>query len=236
MVAAIEFAHNVIKTHIAVIREFEAEKGTKVKRTYSHEKHNLDLKKKITDFAFERNKVIAAEGIANKDLRKEKFGAIEEEFVTAYIAEVGADKAKEDAWLIAHYYHDVNKDAVRTVMLNEKKRLDGRKMDEVRPIWTEVDYLPGAHGSAIFTRGETQSLTTVTLGTKLDQQKIDGVVINEEKNITVVQYDGTNAQSVYSGPYETAFFGLNSDWKLLILANLNPSNNRYGDIYEVGIR
>ena len=183
MVAAIEFAHNVIKTHIAVIREFEAEKGTKVKRTYSHEKHNLDLKKKITDFAFERNKVIAAEGIANKDLRKEKFGAIEEEFITAYVAEVGADKAKEDAWLIAHYYHDVNKDAVRTVMLNEKKRLDGRKMDEVRPIWTEVDYLPGAHGSAIFTRGETQSLTTVTLGTKLDQQKIDGVVINEEKRL-----------------------------------------------------
>lgn len=181
MVEAIAFAHNVIKNHIKVIRELEAEKGTQEKRSYSHEKHDEELKKKVWDATFDKCAAIAREGIADKHLRSEKFDAVEAEFVAQYTAEVGEEKAEEDAWLIGQYFHKVHKEAVRKVMLTEKKRLDGRKMDEVRPIWTEVDYLPGAHGSAIFTRGETQSLTTVTLGTKLDQQTVDGVVINEDK-------------------------------------------------------
>lgn len=181
MVEAIAFAHNVIKSHIKVIRELEAETGAQTKRTYSHEKHNEDLKKKVWEATFSKCEAIAGEGLADKHARSDKFAAVKDEFVAQYIAEVGEEKAKEDAWLIGQYYHKVEKEAVRKVMLTEKKRLDGRKMDEVRPIWTEVDYLPGAHGSAIFTRGETQSLSTVTLGTKLDQQMVDGVVINEEK-------------------------------------------------------
>jgi polyribonucleotide nucleotidyltransferase len=181
MVEAIAFAHDVIKNHIKVIRELEAEKGTQEKRSYSHEKHDEELKKKVWDATFDKCAAIAREGIADKHLRSEKFDAVEAEFVAQYTAEVGEEKAEEDAWLIGQYFHKVHKEAVRKVMLTEQKRLDGRKMDEVRPIWTEVDYLPGAHGSAIFTRGETQSLTTVTLGTKLDQQTVDGVVINEDK-------------------------------------------------------
>lgn len=181
MVEAIAFAHNVIKSHIKVIRELEAETGAQTKRTYSHEKHNEDLKKKVWDATFDKCAAIAGEGLADKHARGDKFAAVKDEFVAQYTAEVGEEKAKEDGWLIGQYYHKVEKEAVRKVMLTAKKRLDGRKMDEVRPIWTEVDYLPGAHGSAIFTRGETQSLSTVTLGTKLDQQMVDGVVINEEK-------------------------------------------------------
>ncbi|MBX2903212.1 MAG: polyribonucleotide nucleotidyltransferase [Chitinophagales bacterium] len=181
MVEAISFAHNVIKSHIQVIRQLEAEKGTQTKREYCHEKHDEDLKKKVWDATFEKCAAIAREGLADKHLRSEKFEAVENEFIAQYTTEAGEEKAKENAWLIGQYFHKVHKEAVRKVMLTEKKRLDGRKMDEVRPIWTEVDYLPGAHGSAIFTRGETQSLTTVTLGTKLDQQTVDGVVINEEK-------------------------------------------------------
>ncbi|OJV29811.1 MAG: polyribonucleotide nucleotidyltransferase [Bacteroidetes bacterium 37-13] len=181
MVEAIAFAHNVIKSHIKVIRELEAETGTQTKRTYSHEKHNEDLKAKVWNATFDKCAAIAGEGLADKHARGDKFAAVKDEFVAQYIAEVGEEKAKEDSWLIGQYYHKVEKEAVRKVMLTAKKRLDGRKMDEVRPIWTEVDYLPGAHGSAIFTRGETQSLSTVTLGTKLDQQMVDGVVINEEK-------------------------------------------------------
>lgn len=181
MVEAIAFAHNVIKSHIKVIRELEAETGAQTKRTYSHEKHNEDLKAKVWNATFDKCAAIAGEGLADKHARGDKFAAVKDEFVAQYIAEVGEEKAKEDSWLIGQYYHKVEKEAVRKVMLTAKKRLDGRKMDEVRPIWTEVDYLPGAHGSAIFTRGETQSLSTVTLGTKLDQQMVDGVVINEEK-------------------------------------------------------
>lgn len=183
MVEAIAFAHDVIKTHIKVIRELEAEKGTQEKRTYSHEKHDEDLKKKVWDATFEKCAAVAREAIPDKHVRSEKFDTIKEEFITQYTAEVGEEKADEDAWMIGQYYHKVEKEAVRKVMLTEKVRLDGRKMDEVRPIWTEVNCLPGPHGSAIFTRGETQSLSTVTLGTKLDQQTVDGVVINEDKKL-----------------------------------------------------
>jgi polyribonucleotide nucleotidyltransferase len=181
MVEAIAFAHDNIKKHIQVLRELETEKGTQIKREYCHEKHNEELRQKVWEATFEKYSSIARKGLADKQQRSEAFQAVKDEFITQYTAEVGEEKAKEDEWLIGQYLFKVQKEAVRQVMLTEKKRLDGRKMDEIRPIWIEVDYLPGAHGSAIFTRGETQSLTTVTLGTKLDQQTVDGVVINEEK-------------------------------------------------------
>src|SRR6185436_17518715 len=112
-------------------------------------------------------------GIADKHKRSENFSAVKDEFV----ATLTPEEAEEKKSLIGKYFHDVHKDAVRNMMLKERGRLDGRKLDEIRPIWTEVDYLPSAHGSSIFTRGETQSLTTVTLGTKYDQQTIDGATI-----------------------------------------------------------
>ncbi len=120
---------------------------------------------------------VAGRGVADKYVRKDSFSAIKAEFV----ATLTPEEAKEKSFLIGQYFHKCEKDAVRNVMLTKQIRLDGRKMDEIRPIWCEVDYLPSPHGSAVFTRGETQSLTTVTLGTSLDAQTMDGVVIEEER-------------------------------------------------------
>jgi len=181
MLEAISFAHANIKKHIVVIRELEAETGKQVKRTYTHEKHNEDLKAKIAAACYDKCVEVARGGIADKAVRSASFKKAKEEFVAAYTVEVGADVVKEQSFLIGQYFHKTEKDAVRWVMLNERKRLDGRQMDEIRAIWSEVDALPGPHGSAIFTRGETQSLTSVTLGTKLDAQSVDGVVITEDQ-------------------------------------------------------
>ena len=121
---------------------------------------------------------MATEGIANKHIRSEKFEAVRE----AFRATLTEEEREEKAGMMKRYFFEIEKDAVRDCMLNEKIRLDGRKGDQIRPIWSEVAYLPMAHGSAIFTRGETQSLTTVTLGSKLDAQIIDGAVIDGTNN------------------------------------------------------
>lgn len=172
MVDALKLAHEVIKKQCAMQVEL-AQAVAKAKRTYSHEVNDDDFKKKLTDFCYKKCYDFAAQGIADKHKRSDGFKAIKEEFV----ATLTEEEVKEKAALISRYFHSVEKEAVRNMMLKERKRLDGRKMDEIRPIWTEVDYLPSAHGSSIFTRGETQSLTTVTLGTKFDQQTIDGAVV-----------------------------------------------------------
>lgn len=177
MLEAIVFAHEAIKKQVALLNELTKEAGTAEKRTYSHETHDEDLKKRIYDFAYEKYEAIATQGLADKHKRGELFSAVEDEFV----ATLTEEEKEEKAFLIGQYFHKVEKDAVRNVMLGKQIRLDGRKMDEIRPIWCEVDYLPSPHGSAIFTRGETQSLTTVTLGTSLDAQLMDGVIINEER-------------------------------------------------------
>jgi len=177
MVEAIIFADEMIKKQVAVLKELEAEAGKTVKRTYQHETHNEELRAKLNAFCFERCKEVAGKQLADKHLRSDLFGAIKEEF----LATLTDEEKKTYAFQLSLYWHDVEKNAVREVMLNENKRLDGRKMDEVRPIWSEAGYLPGPHGSALFTRGETQSLTTVTLGTKLDAQLIDGAIFNYDK-------------------------------------------------------
>jgi polyribonucleotide nucleotidyltransferase len=120
-------------------------------------------------------------------LRKEKFSAIKEEYV-ASLPEPAEGEEGPDEFLINKYFHDVEKEAIRNCVLDTRVRLDGRQLNEVRPIWSEVDYLPGAHGSAIFTRGETQSLTSVTLGTKLDQQMIDSAM-NSGYNKFLLHYN-----------------------------------------------
>lgn len=177
MVEAIMFGYEAIKQQIKVLKELEAETGKVTKRAYEHEKHDEELRKKLRDACYQKCCEVAGMEIADKQRRKELFDAIKDGF----IATLTEEEQKEKAFLLGLYWGGVEYDAVRDVMLAQNKRLDGRKMDEVRAIWSEAGYLPGPHGSALFTRGETQSLTTVTLGTKLDAQLIDGAIYNYEK-------------------------------------------------------
>lgn len=177
MIEAIMFAYEAIQKEIKVLKELEVETGKTVKRAYVHEIHDEDLKKRMYDACYNQCCTVAASETADKHKRSEEFSAIKD----AFKATLTEEEQKEKAFLLGLYWHGIEYDAVRHVMLTQNKRLDGRKMDEVRGIWSEVGYLPGPHGSALFTRGETQSLTTVTLGTKLDAQLIDGAIYNYEK-------------------------------------------------------
>jgi polyribonucleotide nucleotidyltransferase len=179
MVEAIRFAHEAIKAQCRAIIEFAELNGSKKKREYSHETHDEELKKKVWDATYHGAYSAAKACITNKHERGEAFKKIVEDFIQTFPEE---ERTDEKVALIEKYYHEVEWTAVRRLMLDEKTRLDGRRTDEIRPIWCEVDYLPAAHGSALFTRGETQSLTTVTLGTKLDMQTIDGAVFQGENN------------------------------------------------------
>lgn len=172
MVEIIKFAHEAIKEQCQFQLDLAAEIPTaNPKREYSHEVHNEEVKAKVYADCMDKCKDVARQGLASKQTRSELFDAIKEEFKAQYseeeLAEVGG--------FISTYFAEVKKKAVRWVMLNEQIRLDGRQFNEIRPIWAEVDYLPMVHGSAVFTRGETQSLTTLTLGGKMDEQMIDGV-------------------------------------------------------------
>ena len=173
MIAAIKAAHEEIKIQCSAQSELAKDVGATEKRTYSHENSDEELLKLITDACYDKCYKIAGEKIANKDKRKEDFGAVIEEFVSSL-----PEDHEYDGFLIKKYYHDVQKEAIRNCVLDNKVRLDGRETTEVRPIWSEVDYLPAAHGSAVFTRGETQSLTSVTLGSKMDEQMIDGAMVS----------------------------------------------------------
>ncbi len=170
---ALKVAHDAIKVHCKAQMELTEMVGKSVKRVYCHEENDEELNKDIWDKCYAKAYAIATSGNTNKHDRGEKFEAIKAE----YIAELDPEKAAEQASLIDRYYHAVEKEAMRRSILDEGKRLDGRSTTEIRPIWSEIDYLPGAHGSAIFTRGETQSLTTVTLGTKQDEKIIDEVLL-----------------------------------------------------------
>ncbi|MGI4727212.1 MAG: polyribonucleotide nucleotidyltransferase [Janthinobacterium lividum] len=173
MVEAIAFAHEAIKKQVAAQVELAEEVGKTDKRAYNHEHSNLELKEVV--FAATYNKAYAvAASASGKDDRSADFKQIRDEF----IASMGENPDPIQVGLAKKYFHDVQYDAVRNLVLNEGKRLDGRQTTEIRPIWSEVGYLPAAHGSAVFTRGETQSLTSVTLGSKTDEQMIDGAFIN----------------------------------------------------------
>lgn len=173
MVEAIEFAHNAIKIQVQAQIELSQMVGKTEKRVYCHENSDLELRERVYAATYDRVYAIAKSGSAKHE-RSEKFAVIEEEF----LATLGEDVSDVTKFLAKKYYHDVQYDAVRNLILDEGIRLDGRDVRTVRPIWSEVGYLPAAHGSAVFTRGETQSITTVTLGTKLDEQMIDGAFIN----------------------------------------------------------
>jgi len=171
MLEAIKVAHEAIKIQCAAQLELAQEVGATEKPAYDHENHDLPLDDMIKATCYDQCYAVAKEGISNKEIRKEKFGAIIDTFVDG----LGEDHQYDD-FLIRKYYHDVQKDAIRNYVMDSRVRLDGRQLDEIRPIWSEIDYLPGAHGSAVFTRGETQSLTSVTLGSKVDEQMIDGAM------------------------------------------------------------
>jgi polyribonucleotide nucleotidyltransferase len=173
MLEAIKVAHEAIKDHCLVLKDLEVTAGKTKKREYSHETNDEQLKEEIWKELYDKVYAVAAMKNANKHSRGENFGKVYDE----YIAKFSEEELEAKKSLIDKYYHKLEKEAVRNLVLNERFRLDGRKLDEIRAIWSEVDYLPSAHGSAVFTRGETQSLTTVTLGTKLDEQMIDSAMI-----------------------------------------------------------
>jgi polyribonucleotide nucleotidyltransferase len=173
MIEALRVAHEAIKVQCQLQIELSQETGKTEKRTYQHETHDENLKQELWNLLYDKAYQQAKLQIKNKKLRSEGFAKIIDDYLAALPEDTTVDKE-----LAKRYYHDIQKKASRDLVLNEGVRLDGRKPNEIRDIWCEVNYLPSPHGSAIFTRGETQSLTTVTLGTKLDQQTIDGAMIS----------------------------------------------------------
>ena len=174
LLEAMKVAHDAIKVQCQAQMEMMEALGKTEKREYCHEENDEELEKKVWEATYDKAYTVAKSANPNKHERIDAFGAICDEFIAENYPEDSEEEVPET--LIKKYYHDVEKEAVRKVVLEEKFRLDGRKTDEIRPIWSEVDYLPGPHGSAVFTRGETQSLTTVTLGTKLDEKLVDDVM------------------------------------------------------------
>ncbi len=173
MVEAIQFAHEEIKRHCQAQVELTKLVGKEQKRAYSHEKSDAALYDHMRAATYDKLFAAVNRQIANKSERAALVKEIKEEYVSSLSEDHGFETS-----LIGHYFHKIHKEAARNLTLETKKRLDGRNLDEIRPIWSVVDYLPSAHGSAVFTRGETQSVTTCTLGTKMDEQMIDGAVIS----------------------------------------------------------
>ena len=172
LLEAMKVAHEAIKVHCKAQMELMEEVGSTVKREYCHEENDEELRAQVHEACYAKAYAVAASGNNDKHGRSEAFEAVREEFKAQFTEE----ELEEKGALIDRYYHDVEKEAMRRCILDEGKRLDGRKTTEIRPIWCEVGYLPGPHGSAVFTRGETQSLTSVTLGTKRDEKIIDDVM------------------------------------------------------------
>ena len=179
LVEAIKVGHEAIKEQCQFQLDLAAEIPTaNPKREYHHIDTNEEVEKKVHDFAFEKLKAVARKGNANRTERANDFKAIKEELE----AQFSEEELEEIGDFVSTYYKKTMKEAVRDVMLNERIRLDGRRFDEIRPIWCEVDYLPMVHGSSVFTRGETQSLTTLTLGGKLQEQMIDAATYQGYEN------------------------------------------------------
>ena len=184
MLEAMKVAHEAIKIQCQAQIELAAEiTKASPKREYCHETSDEELQKDIEEKLYDKVYAVAGQASAKHE-RAEAFRQI----VTEYKEALSEEDQAEKAGLIGKYFHDVEKKAIRNFMLNERSRLDGRKLNEIRPIWCEVDYLPTTHGSAVFTRGETQSLVTVTLGTKMDEQIIDGVIF-DGKNDFLLHYN-----------------------------------------------
>ena len=172
MLEAIKCAHEAIKEQCRVQKEMMVELGKVEKKAYCHEVNDEDLRKAVHDYCYDKCYAIAKSGLAKHE-REDAFDALKEEFMET----IPEEEREEKAMMVSRYYGAVEKEAMRRMIIDEGVRLDGRSTTEIRPIWCEVGYLPGAHGSAIFTRGETQSLSTVTLGTKMDMKELDEVLV-----------------------------------------------------------
>lgn len=194
MLEAIKFAHEAIKKQCQVQIDL-ANEVNPGRREYCHENNNEELREKVRKETYDKVYAVAMKQNPSKHERASDFSAIKEAFLSQY-----TDEDEVDEGLVGKYYHDVEKEAIRNMVLNERKRLDGRNTDEIRPIWCEVDYLPAPHGSAVFTRGETQSLTTVTLGTKLDEKKIDDVLSQRSEKF-VLHYNFPSFSTGDARPY-----------------------------------
>jgi len=178
MIQCIETAHAAIRVHCQAQLDLASQvEKSKTKREYSHESHNDELKEKVMKDTYQKFYDVAKQGLP-KEERNDAFKAIKE----AFVEELGEEMMEEWGFQVYQYFYKAQKEAVRDMTLSERIRLDGRKLDEIRPIWSEVGYLPSPHGSSLFTRGETQSLTTLTLGTKLDAQTIDGAIFEGTTN------------------------------------------------------
>ena len=179
LIQALKVAHEAIKPMCIMQEELAKELGKDVKREYEHEVNDEDLRKQMNDELYQPVYNVTKQALAKQE-RHDAFDKIVSDFLEKYDAEntekFTTEELEEKHALAARYYDDVLRDAMRRCILDEDKRLDGRKTDEIRPIWCEVDSLPMPHGSAIFTRGETQSLSTCTLGTKLDEKMVDDVL------------------------------------------------------------
>ena len=180
MLGALKAAHEAIKIQCQAQIEL-MEKVGKAKREYCHEVNDETIRQEVQDSCYQACYDFALSGCADKHLREDTFKGILDKYLEKYTEE----ELETVKPLAARYFHDVQRSAVRNAVLDKRIRLDGRQLNQVRPIWTEVDILPSAHGSAVFTRGETQALVTVTLGTKLDEQTIDGAVVEGTKNFTL---------------------------------------------------
>ncbi len=178
LLGALKAAQEAIRPMCELQTELSKELGTDVKREYCHEVNDEDLRKQINDELYPKAYDVTKQAL-DKQARQDAFDKIIADFQEAYTAahaDLTEEELEEKAALMEKYYHDVMRDAMRRCILDEGIRLDGRKTNEIRPIWCEVSPLPMPHGSSIFTRGETQSLTTCTLGTKLDEKMVDDVL------------------------------------------------------------
>lgn len=184
LLEALKAAHAAIKEQCKAQLELAKMAGKTVKREYCHEVNDEELRKDVHDKCYDKAYAVARTGTADKHWRQDAFDAICDE----YIESLPEEERDEKTPLVKRYYHDVEREAMRRCVLDEGIRLDGRKTTDIRPIWCEVDYLPGPHGSAVFTRGETQSLSTVTLGTKLDEKILDDV-LNQGRERFLLHYN-----------------------------------------------
>ena len=192
LLESLKVAHEEIKKQCVAQMELMKEAGKETKREYCHEVNDDELREDVHAKCYDKAYAIARTGTADKHWRQEQFDAICQEYIDALpeMTEEQLEKYTEDqrVAMVKKYYHDVEKEAMRRCVLDEGIRLDGRKTTDIRPIWCEVDYLPGPHGAAIFTRGETQALVTCTLGTTLDEKIVDDV-LNQSKERFLLHYN-----------------------------------------------
>ena len=192
LLEALKVAHEEIKKHCLVQVELMKAAGKEVKREYNHEINDDALRADVREKCYDKAYAIAKAGNADKHWRAESFKAILDEYIENLpeMTEEELEKytPEQRIAMVKRYYHDVEKEAMRRCVLDEGIRLDGRNTTTVRPIWVETDYIPGPHGSAIFTRGETQALVTATLGTTLDEKIVDNV-LDQSKERFLLHYN-----------------------------------------------